>query len=179
MHWSPSRRALRTSVHSPCHVHREIADSPDEGRSVIVGTLRDGTLDGELVVVHPARDRFARAVRVARTLQAALDDWERAGPALVALAADVAAARVPTEPVEPEAFGPPLPRAYEWIDGSAYLSHVLLARKARGAEPPKTLRTEPLVYQGGSGVLLAPTDPLELPDPAWGLDFEAEVAVVL
>jgi fumarylacetoacetate (FAA) hydrolase len=146
---------------------------------VILGTLRDGTLDGELVVVHPARDRLTRARAVARTLQAALDDWDRASPALEALASDVARGHAPTEPLDPKAFAAPLPRAYEWIDGSAYISHVVLARKARGAEPPKTLLTEPLVYQGGSGVLLAPTDPLELPDPAWGLDFEAEVAVVL
>ena len=73
----------------------------------------------------------------------------------------------------------PLPRAYEWVDGSAYLSHMVLVRKARGAEPPKMLKTDPLVYQGGSGVLLGPTAPLELASAEWGLDFEAEVCVVL
>jgi fumarylacetoacetate (FAA) hydrolase len=72
-----------------------------------------------------------------------------------------------------------LPRAYEWVDGSAFLNHVILVRKARGAEPPETLRTDPLVYQGGSGVLLAPTDDIPLVDAAWGLDFESEVCVVL
>jgi fumarylacetoacetate (FAA) hydrolase len=73
----------------------------------------------------------------------------------------------------------PLPRAYEWIDGSAYLNHVLLVRKARNAEPPPTLLTDPLVYQGGSGVLLGPGDDIPLRDPAWGLDFESEICVVL
>ena len=73
----------------------------------------------------------------------------------------------------------PLPRAYEWVDGSAFLNHVILVRKARGAEPPETLRSDPLVYQGGSGVLLAPTDDIVLADAAWGLDFESEVCVVL
>ena len=72
-----------------------------------------------------------------------------------------------------------MPRAYEWVDGSAFLNHVILVRKARGAEPPETLRTDPLVYQGGSGVLLAPTDDIPLVDAAWGLDFESEVCVVL
>jgi fumarylacetoacetate (FAA) hydrolase len=72
-----------------------------------------------------------------------------------------------------------LPRAYEWVDGSAFLNHVILVRKARGAEPPETLRTDPLVYQGGSGVLLGPCDDIPLVDEGWGLDFESEVCVVL
>jgi fumarylacetoacetate (FAA) hydrolase len=73
----------------------------------------------------------------------------------------------------------PLPRAYEWVDGSAFLNHVILVRKARGAEPPPTLQSDPLVYQGGSSVLLAPTDDIPLVDAAWGLDFESEVCVIL
>ena len=73
-------------------------------------------------------------------------------------------------------LGPPLPRAYEWVDGSAFLNHVRLVRRARGAEPPTTLETDPLVYQGGSGVLLGPRDDLTLADAEWGLDFESEVA---
>jgi fumarylacetoacetate (FAA) hydrolase len=82
-------------------------------------------------------------------------------------------------PVDPGRLAPPLPRAYEWVDGSAYLNHVRLVRKARGAEPPPTLETDPLVYQGGSSDLLGPRDPIVLHDPAWGLDYESEVAVVL
>ena len=76
-------------------------------------------------------------------------------------------------------LGPPLPRAYEWIDGSAFLEHVRRVRAARGAAPPATLETDPLVYQGGSGVLLGPRDDIPLVDPDWGLDFESEVAVIL
>jgi fumarylacetoacetate (FAA) hydrolase len=144
-----------------------------------LATLRDETPDGTLIVVSRSGDRFARATGVARTLQGALDDWDRAHPALVALFAAVETGSVPTEPVDPNALAAPLPRAYEWVDGSAFLSHIALVRKARGAEVPKTLRTEPLVYQGGSGVLLGATAPLVLSNPDWGLDFEAEVAVVL
>ncbi len=83
------------------------------------------------------------------------------------------------EPLDIARLGPPLPRAYEWIDGSAFLEHVRRVRKARGASPPATLETDPLVYQGGSGVLLGPRDDIPLVDPAWGLDFESEVAVIL
>ena len=83
----------------------------------------------------------------------------------------------PSTPARP--WGPPLPRAYEWLDGSAFLHHVRLARRSRGAEIPPELETDPLMYQGGSGVLLGPTDPLPFADPALGLDFEAEIAVIL
>jgi fumarylacetoacetate (FAA) hydrolase len=85
---------------------------------------------------------------------------------------------VAARPLAGLAIRAPLPRAYEWIDGSAYLNHVRLVRRARGAEPPPSLATDPLVYQGGSGVLLGPTDPIPLGDPAWGLDFEGEVVAV-
>src|SRR5690606_24898232 len=82
-------------------------------------------------------------------------------------------------PVDSKKMMAPLPRAYEWIDGSAYINHIVLVRKARGAEPPETLETDPLVYQGGSGVLLGANDPIEVPNPEWGADFEAEVGVIL
>ncbi len=82
-------------------------------------------------------------------------------------------------PVDPARLAAPLPRAYEWVDGSAFLNHVILVRKARNAEPPKTLETDPLIYQGGSGDLLGCRDAIVLREPAWGLDFESEVAVVL
>jgi fumarylacetoacetate (FAA) hydrolase len=82
-------------------------------------------------------------------------------------------------PLDVSRLGPPLPRAYEWIDGSAFLHHVRLVRKARGAELPPSLLTDPLVYQGGSGTLLGPRDPFVLNDVRWGLDFEAEVGVIL
>jgi fumarylacetoacetate (FAA) hydrolase len=147
-----------------------------------LGTLREGGRDGALVVVRRDGRAFARAAAVAPTLQEALDDWERVAPALAQLAAGLesAGAAVASEPIDdPRRFASPLPRAYEWVDGSAFLNHVILVRRARGAEPSETLRTDPLVYQGGSGVLLGPADDIPLGDPAWGLDFEAEVAVIL
>jgi fumarylacetoacetate (FAA) hydrolase len=144
-----------------------------------LATLRDGTRDGALVVISADGRAFARASDVAPTLQAALDTWDHAAPALAALAARLEEGHLTAEPLKPQLLASPLPRAYEWVDGSAYVNHVLLVRKARGAAPPDTLLTDPLVYQGGSGVVLGPTDGIPLADQAWGLDFEAEVAVVL
>jgi fumarylacetoacetate (FAA) hydrolase len=144
-----------------------------------LGTLRDSSRDGTLVVVRRDHQVFTSAAGAAPTLQAALDDWERAAPLLRALAERLERGEIAGEPVDVTRFAPPLPRAYEWVDGSAYINHIVLVRKARGAEPPATLRTDPLVYQGGSGVLLGPTEDIVLRDPAWGLDFEAEVAVIL
>jgi fumarylacetoacetate (FAA) hydrolase len=144
-----------------------------------LATLRDGSLDGRLLVVRRDGEAAADARAVAPTLQVALDQWEACEPALRALAADLDAGRVPGAPLDPRALLSPLPRAYEWIDGSSYLNHIRLVRRARGAEPPATIETDPLVYQGGSGVLLAPTEDVPLPDPAWGLDLEGEVCVIL
>lgn len=143
-----------------------------------LATLRDGTRDGTLIVVGRDGNRFARAGAGAPTLQAALDDWDRAAPALAALATKLDGGGS-GDALDVARLGPPLPRAYEWIDGSAFLVHVRRVRAARGAAPPPTLETDPLVYQGGSGVLLGPRDDIPLVDPAWGLDFESEVAVIL
>src|SRR5215468_681558 len=144
-----------------------------------LATLRDGTRDGALVVVRRDGTAFARAHDVARTLQVALDAWEATEPGLRALFERLEAGKIEGEPLDVHQLHAPLPRAYEWVDASAYLNHVRLVRKARGAEPPPTLETDPLVYQGGSGVLLGPTDDLLLPDPTWGLDFESEIVVIL
>ncbi|HUM09673.1 MAG TPA: fumarylacetoacetate hydrolase family protein [Myxococcaceae bacterium] len=144
-----------------------------------LATLRDGTRDGALVVVRRDGAAFTRAHDVARTLQAALDAWDSTEVGLRALAQRLDAGKIDGEPLDVRQLHAPLPRAYEWVDGSAYLNHVRLVRKARGAEPPPTLETDPLVYQGGSGVLLGPTDDLVLPDPSWGMDFESEIVVVL
>jgi fumarylacetoacetate (FAA) hydrolase len=143
-----------------------------------LGTLREGGRDGTLVLVAHDGARFVRAGAVAHSLQAALDDWPHAEVALRALAARLDSGDIAGEPVVAPAFAAPLPRAYEWIDGSAFLSHVRLTRRSRGAEPPADLLTNPLVYQGGSGVLLGPRETLTVLDPAFGLDFEAEVAVI-
>ncbi len=143
-----------------------------------LATLRDGTRDGRLLVVR----RDGQAATPADgwpTLQRALDHWDEAEPALRRVAADLDRGAIEGMAVDPDRLAAPLPRAYEWVDGSAFLNHVILVRKARGAEPPPTLETDPLVYQGGAGDLLGPRDPIVLHDPAWGLDYESEVCVIL
>ncbi len=144
-----------------------------------LATARDGGRDGRLLVVRRDGETAWDASAVAPSLQSALDRWETCEPALRSLAVALDDGRLQGEPLDPRRLHSPLPRAYEWVDGSAFLSHVRLVRRARGAEPPPTLETDPLVYQGGSGVLLAPTDDVPLPDPAWGLDFEGEVCAIL
>ena len=144
-----------------------------------LATLRNGTRDGALALVSADLRACLPVADIAPTMQAALDDWGRAEPLLRARADDLAAGRIAGSPFDPKGCLSPLPRAYEWVDGSAFLHHVRLVRKARNAEPPPTLLTDPLIYQGGSSALLGPTDPIPLGDPAWGLDFESEIAVVL
>jgi len=144
-----------------------------------LATQRDGSRDGRLLVVRRDGEAAADARAIAPNLQAALDRWSECEPRLRALSGDLDRDRAPSEPLDPHDLLAPLPRAYEWVDGSAYLNHVRLVRRSRGAEPPPTLETDPLVYQGGSGVLLAPTEDIPLPDPTWGLDFEGEVCAIL
>ena len=144
-----------------------------------LATLRDGTRDGRLIVVDRGGSHYLPAEGIARTLQDALDRWEVAEPKLRHLAEQLETGALAGEPLDVRQLHSPLPRAYEWVDGSAYINHIVLVRKARGAEPPETLETDPLVYQGGSGVFLAPSDPIPLPNPEWGLDFESEICVIL
>lgn len=144
-----------------------------------LATQRDGTRDGKLIVVRRDGAVYTDASDVAPTLQAALDDWSALSPKLQARFDALQSGEIPGHPLDVTTLHAPLPRAYEWVDGSAYINHIILVRKARNAEPPATLRTDPLVYQGGSGVLLAPTDPIPLVDPEWGLDFEAELVAIL
>jgi fumarylacetoacetate (FAA) hydrolase len=144
-----------------------------------LATLKAGGRDGTLVVVAADGTSFTPATGIAPTLQAALDEWPRYEPLLRRLAEQLRDGEVSGQPLDVRTLHAPLPRAYEWVDGSAFLNHVILVRKARGAEPPETLRTDPLVYQGGSGVLLAPTDDIALADESWGLDFESEVCAIL
>ena len=143
-----------------------------------LATKRDGSRDGELVVVAESGNRYLSARGVAPNLQAALDAWDEVRPELELLAAELSQADTGL-PLQMTELLAPLPRAYEWIDGSAFIHHVELARKARGAALPPSLWSEPLVYQGGSSRLLGPRAPVPLLDPDWGLDFEAEVAVIL
>lgn len=144
-----------------------------------LATINDGTRDGQLAVVKKDGSALSSAEGVAKSLQAALDDWERCEPLLKGLSARLEAGELESSPVAYERLLAPLPRAFEWVDGSAFLNHVRLVRKARGAEAPPTLETDPLVYQGGSSVLLAPRQEIPLSDESWGLDFEAEVCVIL
>ena len=140
-----------------------------------LASLKNGR-DGELVVVSKDLARFARAGDIAPTLQAALDNWADAAPKLEALAADVESGG--GEAFDPAACSSPLPRAYQWADGSAYVNHVELVRKARGAEMPDSFWTDPLMYQGGSDSFIGPREPILAASEDWGIDFEAEVVVV-
>ena len=135
--------------------------------------------DGRLVVVSKDLSRCADAGAVALTLQAALDDWAAAEPGLTEIADALEANTIAHMPFDPAKCAAPLPRAFQWLDGSAYVNHVALVRQARGVEMPASFWTDPLMYQGGSDVLLGPRDPVPVADEAWGVDLEAEVVVVL
>lgn len=144
-----------------------------------LATRRNGTRDGELVVVSRDLARCVVVPEIARTLQAALDAWDMAAPSLAAIAAELDASRMPdAEPFDPTSAMAPLPRAYQWADGSAYVNHVELVRRARGATMPPEFWSDPLMYQGASDNMLGACDDIVLADEAWGIDFEAEVAVV-
>ncbi|HEY5718965.1 MAG TPA: fumarylacetoacetate hydrolase family protein [Gammaproteobacteria bacterium] len=144
-----------------------------------LATLRDGTRDGRLAVVRRDLAHACWADGIAGTLQAALDDWQDTAPRLRQLAeqleAGKAAAAFNFDPAKAMA---PLPRAHHWVDGSAYVNHVELVRKARGTTMPESFWTDPLVYQGGSDDLLGPTQDAPFPSEDAGIDLEGEIAVV-
>ena len=143
-----------------------------------LGSLKSGR-DGRLVVASRDLARAVSAESVAPTLQAALDRWAEVAPKLQQLARDLEAGKANGSfALDPAQLASPLPRAYQWCDGSAYLNHVELVRKARGAEMPPSFYTDPLMYQGGSDSFIGPRDDVPLGDEAWGIDFEAEVAVI-
>ena len=143
-----------------------------------LASLKHGR-DGRLVVVSRDLTRAADASAVAPTLREALDDWAQAVPRLTEIADALEAGRIAHVPFDPKQCAAPLPRAFGWADGSAYVNHVALVRQARGAEVPATFWTDPLMYQGGSDSFIGATDPVALADEAWGIDLEAEVAVIL
>ncbi|WP_116970328.1 fumarylacetoacetate hydrolase family protein [Blastomonas sp. UPD001] len=142
-----------------------------------LASLRSGR-DGHLVVVSNDLAWYADASHLVPTLQAALDDWDRMAPYLEVLARDLEHSAIPRERFHEHDAAAPLPRAYQWADGSAYVNHVELVRKARGAELPESFWTDPLMYQGGSDDLMGARDPILLKDEAWGCDLEAEIVVV-
>ncbi len=143
-----------------------------------LATIRTANRDGRLHLVSRDLSRCV-AARAAATLQQALDDWAVAGPLLQDEARALEGGEwLGVEEFLPEQCAAPLPRAYQWADGSAYVNHVALVRKARGADMPPSFWTDPLMYQGGSDSFLGPRDPIQMADEAWGIDFEAEIAVV-
>jgi fumarylacetoacetate (FAA) hydrolase len=144
-----------------------------------LATLKNGTRDGKLVVVSRDLTRFTDASFLAPTLQAALDDWRRIAPHLATLAESLETGAVPSSRFHEHDAHSPLPRAYQWADGSAYLNHVELVRKSRGSEMPANFATDPLMYQGGSDSFLAPRDPIRMAEEAWGIDMEGEIAVIV
>ena len=142
-----------------------------------LASLKHGR-DGRLVVVSDDLAWCAAPPPMYPTLQAALDDWHHAEPILRGVAESLAHDAVPHARFHEREAAAPLPRAYQWADGSAYVNHVALVRQARGVEMPPSFWTDPLIYQGGSDGFLGPRDPIPLADEAWGCDFEAEVVVV-
>ncbi|MGD9765492.1 MAG: fumarylacetoacetate hydrolase family protein [Candidatus Binatia bacterium] len=146
-----------------------------------LATLRTGGRDGTLVVVDERLERAVAVPQIARTLQSALDDWPAVEAPLQRVAERLNAGRADGEvfTFDVAEAAAPLPRAYQWADGSAYLSHVERVRRARGAEMPPSFRSDPLMYQGVSDSFLGPRDPIPLGDPKWGVDLEAEIAVVV
>jgi fumarylacetoacetate (FAA) hydrolase len=146
---------------------------------VKLASLKTGGRDGELIVVDRALHNAVRVPNIAGTLQAALDDWQRVAPELERVYRALLDGKVgATFPFEPQICAAPLPRVYHWVDGSAYVNHVELVRKARGAELPDSFWHEPLVYQGGSDDFIGPHDPIVVPSEDYGIDLEGETAVI-
>jgi len=144
-----------------------------------LATLKDGTRDGKLVIVSRDLKHYVPAAQIAPTLQAALDDWDALAPRLQAVSDELNRGTAKgAQDFDQAACASPLPRAYQWADGSAYVNHVELVRKARGAEVPDSFWTDPLIYQGGSDAFLGPRDEIALASEDWGIDFEGEVAVI-
>tara|TARA_R110002110_G_scaffold400317_2_gene616677 strand:- start:31319 stop:32305 length:987 start_codon:yes stop_codon:yes gene_type:complete len=144
-----------------------------------LATLKNNARDGELVVVSENLQTAVRVPHIAPTMQIALDNWDNCETHLQEVYTALNAENIPDAfSFNPETACSPLPRAYQWADGSAYVNHVELVRKARGAEMPKQFWTDPLMYQGGSDSFIGPRDDIALADEAWGIDFEAEVAII-
>lgn len=143
-----------------------------------LATLLDDSRDGRLVVVSTDLTRYVLATDISLTMQGALDNWARTKPRLEDLSNKLNSGAIKGEAFDQAKAASPLPRAYQWADGSAYLNHGELVRKARNAEMPKGYETDPIMYQGGSDTFLAPRAPVALVTEDWGIDFEAEVAVI-
>jgi len=144
-----------------------------------LATTNNNTRDGQLVVVNKQLTHAVAVPEIAGTMQMALDNWHHCEPLLQKVYDELNSDKIQTAvPFQQEKALAPLPRAYQWLDGSAYVTHVELVRKARGAELPESFWTDPLMYQGGSDQMIGAHQPIVLPDEQWGLDFEAEIAVI-
>jgi fumarylacetoacetate (FAA) hydrolase len=144
-----------------------------------LASLKEGGRDGTLIVVDRALKHAVRTGGIAPTLQKAIEDWATVAPKLQDLAEKLRDGKMPGAfELDPAALAAPLPRAYQWADGSAYVVHVELVRKARGVEMPPSFWTDPLMYQGGSDSFVGCRDDIELADEAWGIDFEGEIGVI-
>ena len=144
-----------------------------------LGSLKEGGRDGTLIVVSRDLKHAVKATGIAATLQAALDDWSNTAPRLNALSEELNAGKATGAfTLDMTALASPLPRAYEFVDGSAYLPHVERVRRARGAEVPESFYVDPLMYQATSAGFLGPRDPVVVPSEDYGIDLEAEVVVV-
>lgn len=135
--------------------------------------------DGQLVVVDSLMQRYEIATAIAPTLQVALDNWDSCAAPLQELFGQLESGEIKGQPFVASTCASPLPRAFHWADGSAYVNHVELVRKARNAEMPASFWTDPLIYQGGSDAFLGPCEDIAMADTSWGIDFEAEVAVIV
>jgi len=145
-----------------------------------LATLKNDARDGKLVIVNRDLTQAVAVPEIADTLQHVLDHWMEYYPDLQTRYEALNAGKIKeTIALQSQLFASPFPRAYQWADGSAYLNHVELVRKARGAEMPENFWTDPLMYQGGSDAFLGPTDAIPIINLDWGVDFEAEVAVVV
>jgi fumarylacetoacetate (FAA) hydrolase len=143
-----------------------------------LATVRNSSRDGQLVIVNRGLTRALPVPHIASTLQEALDTWSRCVPLLRDAAESLEKGAVTSAPFRIDRVMAPLPRAYQWVDGSAYVNHVELVRKARGAEMPASFWTDPLVYQGGSDDFLGASEDVAVPSEEFGIDLEGEVAVV-
>lgn len=143
-----------------------------------LATKRDSTRDGQLLVVSRDLSRYVDAVGISPTLQAALDNWDEVLPALQQISDQLNNDKTLGQAFAQCTIESPLPRAYQWADGSAYVNHVELVRKARGVEVPESFWTDPLMYQGGSDTFIGPKDAIKMPTTQWGIDMEGEVAVI-
>ena len=143
-----------------------------------LATLNDGSKDGLLIIVSRDLSKFSIPEGIANTMQYAMDNWEQIKDELIHFSAQLENGKIKTKPFNSKDVHSPLPRAYQWADGSAYVNHVQLVRQARGAEMPESFWNDPLMYQGGSDDFIPPLSPIFIPDESWGIDMEGEIAVI-